>query len=158
MFQVYNAGDLYKFWRWFSVLKSNNSQLFHCRKNKVFDDIGELYRPMVGPRLTFENAIWWEISRWTFSAKNISSQPHRSRYICEKPLKKNAIKCKNCRLSNGADFWVLPTCMKFHEEHFQLKIFHVDRIDRDIILNAENHENCRFLPASVNIRLLPWSF
>jgi len=24
------------------------------------------------------------------------------------------------------------TCMKFHEEPFQLKIFHLDRMDRDI--------------------------
>ena len=27
--------------------------------------------------------------------------------------------------------YYLP-CIEFHDEHFQLKIFHVDRIDRDI--------------------------
>jgi len=28
-------------------------------------------------------------------------------------------------------------CRKFHEEHFQLRIFHLNRIDRDIF--AKNH-------------------
>ena len=42
---------------------------------------------------------------------------------------------------------------------FQLKIFHVDRIDRDIYAkNRRKHGNCRFLPTSVNMRLLPRSF
>jgi len=38
--------------------------------------------------------------------------------------------------------YYLP-CMEFHKEHFQLKIFHVDRIDHDIY--AKNRRQPRKL-------------